>query len=484
MPTHLQFVTEPAAIDPDCSLLWLGRKGALSADACTPHRPAGASDDLWAALLKRAEPGDQSRAVHTTLGDAARPLTLGVLPEVCSRHNSPSRAWGVPSLVRAAAGRSVGIVAVPTDPSEGLALALAIASALPSFSLSSRPSDRTVQVCVLGGDRSAAEYQAAADAVRAAAALVDRPPSHLNVSDFVEEARQVAERHSDAQLTVIRAADLVEAGLGGVHAVGKAASDGPALVVLDHGTDGPDECWVGKGIVYDTGGLSIKSKTGMPGMKADMGGAAAILAAFEAAVNLGSTRRLTAILCLAENAVGPDATRPDDVIHMYSGKTVEVNNTDAEGRLVLADGVAWAARNRNPARIVDLATLTGAQGVSTGQQIAALFCNDEATEQLAVRLGRASGDLCHPLPYVPEFHRAEFKSPVADMKNSVKNRNNAQSSCAGQFIGNHLFATDFDGAWLHVDMAGPSTRAGRGTGYGVGLLLSLIGLGARDASQG
>lgn len=484
MPTDLQFVTRPSELDTEGSLGWIGRRDALLDSRHEAHRPEGIASQTWQTLVKRAEPGDNGRAIQTTIGTEARGLTLGVLPEVCSRHNSPSRSWAVPALVRAMSGRSVGIVVVPSHPEEGFALALAIASALPSFSMASSQKDRRIRVCVLGGSHDAAHYQAAGDAVRAAAALVDRPPSDLDVSAFVEEARGVAKRNGSVKLTLLRGADLVEAGLGGLHAVGKAATDGPALAILDHGSEGPEECWVGKGIVYDTGGLSIKTKTGMPGMKSDMGGAAAILAAFEAAVQLGSKRRLTAILCLAENAVGPDSTRPDDIIHMYSGKTVEVNNTDAEGRLVLADGVAWAARNRQPSRIIDMATLTGAQGVSTGQRISALFCNDEATEQLAVRLGRASGDLCHPLPYVPEFHRAEFKSSVADMKNSVKNRNNAQSSCAGQFIGNHLSATEFKGPWLHIDMAGPSTRSGRGTGYGVGLLLSLIDLGAGDASQG
>ena len=102
-----------------------------------------------------------------------------------------------------------------------------------------------------------------------------------------------------------------------------------------------------------------------------------------------------------------------------------------------------------------------------------MYCTDESLERRAVDVGRATGDLCHPLPYAPELFRREFASSVADMKNSVKNRSNAQSSCAGQFIANHL--ADFSGPWLHVDMAGPATRNGRGTGYGVGLLLGLIG---------
>ena len=230
--------------------------------------------------------------------------------------------------------------------------------------------------------------------------------------------------------------------------------------------------WVGKGIVYDTGGLSLKGKDGMPGMKADMGGAAAVTGAFFAAVRAGYGQNLHALLCLAENAIGPQAVRPDDIIKLYSGKTVEINNTDAEGRLVLGDGVAHAVKHLQPDAIVDLATLTGAQLVATGRRHAAIVANDDGIEARAMRSGKRSGDLVHPLPYCPEFYRKEFESKVADMKNSVKDRANAQSSCAAQFIAEHL--GDFDGQWLHVDLAGPASAEERGTGFGVALLVDMF----------
>ncbi|HAA54073.1 MAG TPA: peptidase M17, partial [Myxococcales bacterium] len=154
---------------------------------------------------------------------------------------------------------------------------------------------------------------------------------------------------------------------------------------------------------------------------------------------------------------------------LYSGKTIEINNTDAEGRLVLGDGVAYASKHLNPDVIVDMATLTGAQLMATGKRHAAIVCNDDALEQKAIAAGKVSGDLVHPLPYCPEFFRKEFKSKVADMKNSVKDRMNAQSSCAGQFVAEHL--VDYNNAWLHVDIAGPSFTEDRGNGYGVALLL-------------
>jgi probable aminopeptidase NPEPL1 len=156
----------------------------------------------------------------------------------------------------------------------------------------------------------------------------------------------------------------------------------------------------------------------------------------------------------------------------------KINNTDAEGRLILGDGVAHAAQNLNPSIIIDMATLTGAQGVATGKFYGALYCNDESLEQSIVRSGMDSGDLCHPMPYAPEFFSQEYSSSVADMKNSVADRNNAQVSCAGQFIGNHIsdwLAIEAN-RWCHIDMAYPvyDKKDERATGYGVGLLFSFL----------
>jgi probable aminopeptidase NPEPL1 len=167
---------------------------------------------------------------------------------------------------------------------------------------------------------------------------------------------------------------------------------------------------VGKGIVYDTGGLALKPKEGMCGMKADMGGAAGLMGAFEAAVAIGTPVgpiALHCVLCLAENAIGPTAFRNDDVLTFLSGRTCEINNTDAEGRLVLSDGVAHATAlpprlpgltpGAQPDLVIDMATLTGAQMIATGKRFAAIFTNDEATELAAVAAGRRTGDLVHPL---------------------------------------------------------------------------------------
>jgi len=231
----------------------------------------------------------------------------------------------------------------------------------------------------------------------------------------------------------------------------------------------------------------------------DMGGAAGLLGGFGSAEELGVSKKFDLSLCLAENAIGPNAFRNDgrwemgdfellhhlvqhshvtswtDILRMYSGKTVEINNADAEGRVVLGDGVAHASRHiENLDLIVDMATLTGAQLVCTGKKHAAILCNKEELESRFLNAGRHSGDLCHPILYMPESLMDEFKSEVADMKNSVKDRSNAQTSCAGHFIEAHLHDS-YKGGWVHVDMAGPAFIGDRGTGYGVGLVLSILG---------
>ena len=243
--------------------------------------------------------------------------------------------------------------------------------------------------------------ESSCEAIQLTARLVDAPCNEMNTTAFVEEAVKVASELGIVP-TIIRGEELRERGFGGLYGVGKASVHPPALVVLSHkpSTSTKSIAWVGKGIVYDTGGLSIKGKTAMPGMKRDCGGAAAVLGAFSVAVSNGFTDTLHCILCLAENSVGPLATRPDDIHTMYSGKTVEINNTDAEGRLVLSDGVAYAAKDLNCDIVLDMATLTGAQGIATGRYHASHMSNQQTWEEAVSYAGRSSGDLSFPAVYL------------------------------------------------------------------------------------
>jgi probable aminopeptidase NPEPL1 len=438
---------------------------------------------LWSHLLDQLSPGDSHDSAETWLaGDAPHRLFVGALPTSCSRHNSPAHPHAITSLLGdfGAGDAHASLIVLLDCPKDALAASCAIARAFPLYSQKTKDKTKSsLHVTLLHKGEPLASTEGlpqACEATQLAARLVDTPTNELNTTRFIEEAKRVAEQ-TKSQITIIQGEALKEQGFGGLWGVGQAATHPPALVLLTHEpTPSPDSqtiVWVGKGIVYDTGGLSIKTKTGMPGMKTDMGGAAAVLGAFSAAAALDLPHTLHAVLCLAENAIGPNATRPDDILTLYSGKTVEINNTDAEGRLVLGDGVAYASKHLQPDIIVDLATLTGAQLVATGRKHAGIMSNDEDLERQAVQAGRQSGDLVHPLPYCPEFFRGEFKSQVADMKNSVKDRANAQSSCAGQFVGEHL--VDYDKAWLHIDLAGPGRNQERATGYGVALLLTLAG---------
>ncbi len=474
MDITLDYLPPQAAVDGADTIMIIGRRGRLEEADVQGWLPAEAKA-VWEAMLESASPGDKGAAASTWCAGPLR-VIAGVLPEPCSRHNSPARPHGVSHLVRTAAPKKgkVAILLATDEDAHVFAAGTAVARGLHAYDRkrSRKDGERcSVRVAALGAHDD--RLEAVAGGIQLAMRLTDMPTSELDTKAFVEFARDVAARFG-GDITVLEDEALAHAGLGGIWGVGKAAVNGPALVVLDHNPAGARKtlAWVGKGIVYDTGGLSIKGKDHMPGMKADMAGAAAVLGAFRAAVELKSDHRIVALLCLAENAVGPHSTRPDDILEMYSGKTVEVNNTDAEGRLVLADGVAYAGRHFDPAVIMDLATLTGAQLVSTGRRHAGLVCNDDALEALAIKAGKRSGDLCHPLPYCPEFFRSEFKSEVADLKNSVKDRMNAQSSCAGQFVAEHL--GDYDGPWLHIDLAGPSGEGERGTGFGVALLVDML----------
>jgi probable aminopeptidase NPEPL1 len=510
-------VFEPPAKTPTDfqKYVFVGRQTTLKSDGIKSLLPPSVNFETWSMLVDSVDAGDDGDKASTLVVDQktgkALHVVAAVLPEPCSRHNSPVRAHAVTALVGSGVGGagSASVVAMLDDASYAAGTSLAIGRAFPLFTAKS---SQKPKVGSEGGNEGGTEVHvgfataagattttgsystcaAACDGVRRASRLVDMPPELLTTTAFVEEAAATVSRLSDkgksVTCTVIRGDELREGGYGLLHGVGKAAEEPPALVVLSYlppGDAPPPQvvALVGKGIVYDTGGLSLKTKEGMPGMKADMGGAAALLGAFEAAVEIGTDKAVHLLLCLAENAIGPKALRNDDCPVGLSGKSVEINNSDAEGRLVLADGVAHAtslpprlpglAAGAQPDVVIDMATLTGAQLIATGKRHAGVVSNSDDWEAAAVAAGKASGDTVFPLPFAPEFYRKEFRSKVADMKNSVKDRSNAQTSCAANFIYEHLHPA-FTGGWVHVDLAGPAWIDERGTGFGVGLALSLL----------
>ncbi|GFT23946.1 probable aminopeptidase NPEPL1 [Nephila pilipes] len=418
--------------------------------------------------------------------------TVCKLNNKCSRYNAPSHCHNLAKIIKNyGTGRDEYIVII-CEYRDVLASACAAARSYPLFCKKSYSASYTVTVEFIIvdpdnnnkhsflSDADISCVTTACEGVRTAARLIDTPCNEMHTDAFLQEIINVGDSLG-IKPVIIRGEELKKRGFGGLYAVGKAAEHPPALAILSHTVQGAKEtiAWVGKGIVFDTGGLFIKSRSSMPGMKRDCGGAAGILGAFYFTVKMGFKENLHAIFCLAENAVGPLATRPDDIITLYSGKTVEVNNTDAEGRLVLGDGVAYAKKDLEATTIVDMATLTGAQGIATGRYHAALVTNSEEWERKTTLAGKLSGDLIHPMPYTPELHFSEFNSSLADMKNSVSDSSCGAVSCAGLFIGAHI-GFDYEGNWLHIDMAKTSFSGDKATGYGVALLSTLFGYASRN----
>jgi leucyl aminopeptidase len=294
--------------------------------------------------------------------------------------------------------------------------------------------------------------------------LVNAPANDLYPEVMVSHAKKLSKGLS-IKIKVWDEKQLLSDGLGGIHAVGKGSNRPPRLVKVEYKpqTAKTSLALVGKGITFDTGGLSLKPAESMVGMKYDMTGAAAVLEAVLAIAALKLPIKATAWLCLAENMPSGGATRPNDVIKIRNGKTVEVLNTDAEGRLVLADGLSMASEE-NPDFLVDVATLTGAATIALGNRYAGLMGDEKAIRRIE-KAAETTGELVWHMP-LPEELRSLLNSDIADIAN-VKIGNRA----GGMLIGG-LFLREFVGkesgakpAWAHLDIAGPANNDGAAYGH-------------------
>ncbi|HZE67170.1 MAG TPA: leucyl aminopeptidase [Sporichthyaceae bacterium] len=317
-----------------------------------------------------------------------------------------------------------------------------------------------------------------ASAVCLARDLANTPSAKKTPAWLADQAAAMAKK-SGLGVKVWDPQQLTREGFGGLLAVGGGAAPrrGPRLIQLTHtptGATGPHIVLVGKGITFDSGGLSLKPNDGMVAMKADMAGGAAVIGAMSALRALQIPVRVTGLVAAAENMPSGSAYRPGDVIRHYGGRTVEVLNTDAEGRLVLADALAYADAKLNPDLVVDLATLTGAATLALTRRIGALFSNDERLATALLAAGDSSGDRLWRLP-LTEDYRCALESPVADLAHVPRDR-----KVQGGAITAALFLREFAGPrrWAHIDMAGPGKidadeheNTKGGTGYGVRLLL-------------
>ncbi|MGA8461591.1 MAG: leucyl aminopeptidase, partial [Streptosporangiaceae bacterium] len=340
-------------------------------------------------------------------------------------------------------------------------------------------------VILLGGDTegAAARARVLADAMTLVRDLVNTGPSDLYPATFAAEAERVAAA-AGLDVKVLDEKALADGGYGGLTGVGQGSVHPPRLARVAY--TNPDATktvvLVGKGITFDSGGLSLKPPKSMEAMKSDMGGAAAVLAAVSVIAQLGPAVNVVGYLCMAENMPSGTAQRPSDIITMYGGRTVEVLNTDAEGRLVMADALARSAAD-SPDLLIDVATLTGAQLVALGPRIMGVMANDDAVLHGVVDAARRAGEAAWPMP-LPEELRKGLDSPVADIANVTQERN------GGMLVGG-LFLREFvpDGVrWAHLDIAGPAYHEGEPYGYtpkgGTGAAVRCLVQVALDVADG
>jgi leucyl aminopeptidase len=302
------------------------------------------------------------------------------------------------------------------------------------------------------GQLDAAEAVVAA--VHLARDLANNPSLEKSPAWLANRARQVGEA---AGLTVrIRDEKAMAAeGFGGVLAVGRGSSRPPRFVEMTWSPRGAKRhvVLVGKGITFDSGGLSLKPPDAMPGMKTDMAGGAAVIATMTALRALGVKAKVTGLIPMAENLPGSDATRPGDVIRHYGGLTSEVLNTDAEGRLVLADAIAYAVARLDPDSVVDIATLTGAASLGLGRRHGALYATSDGLRDRLVAASQEAGERLWPMPLVEDY-RFALDSSIADLRNIGRRELNL----SGGSIIAALYLREFAGSvpWAHLDIAGPA----------------------------
>ena len=319
-------------------------------------------------------------------------------------------------------------------------------------------------------------------AVASARDLANTPANDLTPTALAARAHELADGTTGLSCTILERKDLHKLGAGALLSVARGSAEPPKMIVLRYTpkrrTDKSEVLGlVGKAVTFDTGGISIKPASGMEEMKMDMAGGAVVIESIGLVAQLGLPIEVVAVVPATENMPSGTATRPGDVVRAMNGTTIEVINTDAEGRLILADALAYAATVAGATRIVDFATLTGAIVVALGEIYAGLFGSDDAWTDRVRTAGETSGDLCWPMPLHPGYAPL-ISSNVADLANAAAKRQ-AGAVYAAQFLREFT-----DGLpWCHIDIAGTGMVGGAGTGFGVGLVLALAEqLGAARAA--
>jgi leucyl aminopeptidase len=423
--------------------------------------------------------------------EAASALTRVLLVGVGAATTVDLRRAGATLARRTTNADSVASSVAAVGDDESMA-AFVEGATLGSFSFSMHrdgPGDRpvgTIVRCLTEADEQRAARLARAVAAAGAgwqARLLASVPSNIKTPAWLAEQAVTAAEAAGLKATVLDEVQLAERGFGGIVGVGQAADAPPRFVQLEYRPAGkssrgarkaPHVVLVGKGITFDSGGLSIKTGQGMVTMKRDMTGAAVVAAVMAALPDIDCQVRVTGLLPIAENAVGGNSMRPGDVLTQYGGRTTEVTNTDAEGRLVLADGLAYAVDKLDPDVLVDIATLTGAMKVALGQSIAGLFVNDDALAGALDAAGERAGEPVWRMPLSKEYE-SKLSSKIADADNAPGGPGAITAA---------LFLQHFVGGlpWAHLDIASvgdaPKDRfewTEGPTGFGARLLLDWLG---------
>jgi leucyl aminopeptidase len=335
---------------------------------------------------------------------------------------------------------------------------------------------------LLASEGNTAEFEQAihkalilAEATNFARNLINEPPNVLTPSELASRASTMA-KAVGLECEIWNKAKIAELGMGGLLGVSQGSAEPPQFVILRY-RGGPDDskgmALVGKGVTFDTGGISIKPAQHMDEMKSDMGGAAAVIGAMQAIAKLKPSINVTALIPTCENMPSATAYRPGDILRIMNGKTIEIVNTDAEGRLILADALSYAARE-GLSPIIDLATLTGGIVVALGETMTGLFCNDESLADKIIAAGRIAGEKYWPMPLDDEY-KEQIKSDIADIKQTG---GRYASSVTAAKILEHFVS---DAKWAHLDIAGTSYFDSKksyqekgGTGVGVRTLAELV----------
>ncbi|MGC4934913.1 leucyl aminopeptidase [Gordonia sp. DT30] len=452
-----------------------GPDGSGNADAAPALLGADLLDDAAAAAITSALTAVGATGSHGEVTRIAAPESLGVTVVVIIGVGDEA-ALDDAEKVRQAAGiaaRSLdGYDVVATSlgtadlgaAAEGLFLGAYRFEEFRSARSASKKLPPTIVHMLVGSADKAAKTElahalAVADSVAIARDFVNTPPSHLYPEEFAERARELGSK-AGLKVEILDYDALRKDGYGGIVGVGKGSSRLPRLVRLTHTgkKSAKKVALVGKGITFDTGGISIKPAANMDAMTSDMGGAAAVIAATIAAARLDLPVTVTATVPMAENMPSGTAQRPGDVLTQYGGTTVEVLNTDAEGRLVLADAIVRACEDE-PDYLIDTATLTGAQMVALGTRTPGVMGTDEFRDRVS-SLSQEVGENAWPMPLPTEL-RADLSSRVADLANVTPHR-------WGGMLAAGLFLKEFVPAgvqWAHIDIAGPAFNTTGPWGY-------------------